>query len=1104
VLWVFIKESLMKKWYFTLVMLLVTSVAVAQSANGTISGSVVDPSGAAIGGASITATSLGTNQARTATTSKVGGYRIESVPPGMYQVEVTAPSFAKQTVTKVEVVSSAITSVNVTMTLGSATTNVEVSADQVSALKTDSGELSETLSALEVATLPVANLNPYSLATTLPGVTTVTGADFTNGTSFSVNGNRPRDNNFLIESVDNNDQGIHGQAFQPNNLEAIGEITFLLDSFSAEYGRGGAVSNLIMRSGSNTFHGAVYERLLNSALDSTDKGDVLRGNPKSKSRENLFGFRIGGPIIRDRAFFFVSNQWDRFRSTANLGILQLPTDAGFATLQKYASNPQVANLLKAYGSLRGTQVATSGTTISLGPDPVTGADRGTVAFAGVQRSLGNNTNSRELEATSDLVISDKDKVRFRFIQSPYSAPYDVSNFPSQLPGFDTQQTGTSYNAGIAHTHIFTPNVLNELRLAYSRIGFAFDLRPDTYANPLALAPSVAVSGITGYGIPAGTVPQGRFQNTYQLEDALSWTKGTHSMKFGFDIEDQRLRDGIPFNFYGSVAYLASKAVAATSTTAAIPAYTGLGNFIDNYGGTSASATIAFGNPTARPKIWVQNYYAEDSWKLFHNFTLEYGLRYEYSGTPFNYLPNPAFDPSNPGNFPGGLPQLPNKKNFAPRFGFSYSADQKTVISGGVGLFYAHIFGNIIDNIQGSSPNAASKLIQSSASGRGTANWSNILSTITNKSPLIKDTSNVIPQKLLEPLTYEYNLRVQRELPQAFVVAVEYVGNRSEHEYATTEFNPTINNQLSSARLFPTRGRIIREDNTADSNYNSAQFELSHRSRGGLTFRGVYTYSKLLDDGSEIFTSSGANLSTYSEVSGLAPRRREYGPSAFDHRNRIVVSALYQPRTWHASEGYRWAGHVVNGWTFAGITEFQSGQPINPEIGFDWNGDGISNDRPILLNKNAPLTNWAIKGDDPIFGFGLPAGTLCDGPRWWATSDDCQVVTAANTHWVTSFEGTTQNTVGRNYFFADHASNTDFTAERSFHTFEHQDFMIRAEALNVFNHGSTGDYNATLISGVPFNGTDHLGNKYSGNVTFGNKPLTVSGSRTLRFYARYQF
>jgi outer membrane receptor protein involved in Fe transport len=1078
-----------------------------QMSNGTIAGSIVDPSGAAVSGATVKATSLETNDSRTAVTSKVGSYRIESVPPGNYRVDVTAASFAKTSVTTVAVATSVVTSVNVTMTIGADTTTVEVSADVVAALKTDNGELSDTLTTVEINNLPISTLNPYQLALTLPGVTTVTGADFTNGTSFSVNGNRPRDNNFLIESVDNNDQGIHGQAFQPNNIEAVQEVTFLLDSFSAEFGRGGAVSNLVMKGGSNQFHGAGYERLLNSVLDGKDKGDIRFGAPKTKSRENLFGFRISGPIIPNRMFFFVSNQWDRFRATANLGILTLPTAAGFTTLQTYAGSPQVANLLSAYGSLRGNPDPTkyAQSTIALGKDPVTNVDRGTVAFAGMQRSLGRGSDSRELEATSDLIVSDKDKLRFRFIQAPQTIPYDTGNFGSQLPNFDTQQSGPTYNAGIVHTHIFSSSVLNELRLAYSRIGFTFDLRPETYANPLALSPGIGISGITGYGIPT-SVPQGRFQNTYQLEDAFSWTRGSHSMKFGFDIEDQRLKDKIPFIYYGSIGYLKSSAFGTPLGVApGTGSYTALGNFIDNVGGTAASANISYGNPVARAQVWVQNYYAQDSWKIAHNFSFDFGLRYEYDGAPFNFLPNPAFDPNNPAAVPGGLPQISNKKNFAPRAGFNYSADSKTVISGGVGLFYSHIFSNVIDNILGSSPNDAAKLITSSSSGRGTANWSNILSTITNKAPLIKDTSNVIPQKLLDPLTYEYNLRVQRELPGAFVLAAEYVGNRSEHEYATTEFNPTINNQLSSTRLFPTRGRIIRQDNTGDSNYNSAQFELQHKSRGGLTFRGVYTYSKLLDDGSEIFTPSGnANLSTYQEMPYPATRRREYGASAFDHRNRVVVSAVYQPPVWHAGEGYHWAGHIVNGFAFSGISTFQSGQPINVEIGFDWNGDGISNDRPILLNKNAPLTNWAIKGDDPIFGFGSPAGTLCDGPRWWSTGDDCQVVTAANTHWVTSFEGTTQNTVARNYLFADHQSNTDFTMERSFKILEHQDFMIRAEALDVFNHGHTNSYNANLITGVPFNGTDALGHVFSGTTTFGDSARTVSGSRELRIYARYQF
>lgn len=351
------------------------------------------------------------------------------------------------------------------------------------------------------------------------------------------------------------------------------------------------------------------------------------------------------------------------------------------------------------------------------------------------------------------------------------------------------------------------------------------------------------------------------------------------------------------------------------------------------------------------------------------------------------------------------------------------------------------------------------------------------------------------------MTYEYNLRIQRELPASFVLAAQYVGNRTQHQYASTEFNPTINGLLSTTRIFPTRGRIIQQDNTGDSNYNGLQFEVQQKQRHGLTFRGVYTYSKLLDNGSEIFTDSSANLSTYAEARYPTPRGREYGASAFDHRNRIVLSAVYQP-VFHPGEA--WVGHVVNGWTLAGISTFQSGQPVNVEIGYDWNGDGISNDRPILLNKSAPITNWAIKGDDPIFGFGTAPGVLCDGPRWWATNDNCQVVSAANTHWVTSNQGTTQNTVGRNYLFADHQSFTDFSLERSFRTFEHQDFMIRAEALNVFNHGATGSYNANLITGVPFNGTDATGAKYSGNVTFANKPLTVSGNRTLRIYARYQF
>jgi hypothetical protein len=248
---------------------------------------------------------------------------------------------------------------------------------------------------------------------------------------------------------------------------------------------------------------------------------------------------------------------------------------------------------------------------------------------------------------------------------------------------------------------------------------------------------------------------------------------------------------------------------------------------------------------------------------------------------------------------------------------------------------------------------------------------------------------------------------------------------------------------------------------------------------------------MLDDGSEEFTSG--NLSTYSEEQYPAPRGREYANSAFDHRNIVTGSVVYQIPTWHAEGAARVAGAIVNGWTFGAVSNFQSGNPINVEIGYDWNGDGIGNDRPILSNPKAPLATWAIKGED---FFDVNPGTLCDGAYFWDTNDDCHVVQASDVHWITSNFYTTQNTVGRNSLTTDHMINTDVSIGRSFKTFEKQDFLFRAEAFDVFNHGNTGNYNASLVTGTfaPGFGTD----------TFGVKDITASGHRNLRFYVRYEF
>jgi hypothetical protein len=510
-------------------------VSAAQTSYGTIAGSVTDPTGAAVAGADVTVTNVGTGETHTVKTTGRGGYIVEALGTGVYNVSVAAPSFSKFVVQRVQVDPSVTTSVNAPLKLGAAADTVEVSSSS-EILKTESGEVSETISSKEISELPVSSLNAYALATTLPGVTTVTTVGLTNGTAFAGPGTRPRNNNFLIEGQDNNDAGIAGQGLQPENQEALQSVTFLVSGAQAEFGRGGGiVSNLVYKSGTNAFHGAAWNRFENADLNTYNHSSTYNGSAKTNFRENIFGYRIGGPIFKNHLFFFVSQQFDHYRASAVLSTLTLPTTSGYAVLNTLKANPQVAKLIQAYGGLVGADPANAGTAsagrfpanskqVALGPDPVTGIDRGTVQFGGFARTIGAPTNSNEFVTKVDYQIGSKDKLQARFVRSPFAEPYDTGNFPSQLPLFDTQQVGISYNAGLVENHIFSANILNELRLSYGRIGFTFDLRPDTYSNPL-LGPTVSISSITGFGIPTNT-PQGRFHNTYQLQDALSVTKGT--------------------------------------------------------------------------------------------------------------------------------------------------------------------------------------------------------------------------------------------------------------------------------------------------------------------------------------------------------------------------------------------------------------------------------------------------------------------------------------------------------------------------------------------------------------------------------------------------
>jgi hypothetical protein len=1106
----------LKLGLWLLCLLFVTHGAWAQTSSGTIVGTVTDPTGAAIPDATVTAVSKDTGEKKVAKTNSVGGYRIESVTPGVFDISAEAPNFQKTTTENIRVVSSKETSVNESLGIGKTSVTVEVAGDQAT-LDTDTGTMSGTLNSVAINNLPVGDLNPYALAETLPGVQVVSSQNsFSEGDNFSVNGARSRANNFLIEGSDNNDAGIHGSGITPENLDAIEEVVLLENSYQAEFGGGGgSVANLIYKNGSNHFHGAVWERLFNSSLNASDKSNFYTGQTKSKTRENIYGYDIGGYAIKDKLFFFNSLQFDHFNSSTQSTLI-VPTATGVATLQSLLPNPRIAQLLQAIGSNRGTDDPTSVNfsclVISEATTATAACPASSVAVGAFVRSIPANTTTPELDNKVEYIPTQKDTLIFRYIRTHNDAPFDTFNFPSQLPGFDTTQSGETDNAGITYTHTFTPNLLNDLRISYGRIAFLFDFQPATYANPLGTAPTITItnganSEITGYGAPSGD-PQSRSHNTYQLQDALTWNiRGRHSLKAGFDVADIRVRDAVPFNLYGSVTYNSSLGTGIS----------GLGDFIDDFGGDGPNgvAAIDIGNPIARPQLYHQAYYVQDDWKFSQNLTIQLGFRYQYDGAPFNSVAFPAFDINNPAcTAPGvdvnGVPQfckvqeVPDKSDYGPRFGFAYTPgflSKKTVLRGGFGMFYDGLFTNIIDNTQASSPNmAAPELISdSSVNPRGTANFSTAIAGF-NHSPQLQDLIESMKPNITSPRVLQWNLNVQQDLGHGFISQVGYVGTRSEHLYATDEAN-TFLAPISGDRLFNELGRVLIRGNGGDSIYHSAQVEIKRDFHAGFQMRAAYTWSKFEDDVSEIFTAGNASQFATIQEPFASRKSVDYGLSALDQRHRLVISYVYQPPTWHAEGAMKIAAAIVNGFQISGVQQFNSGNPGNVEAGFDANGDGISNDRPSLSNPQASVQTFAI--DRSLYDGGPAGRGFCDGPNVF-TFGTCVVTPASAVHWIVPAVSDNGNSflpvtpvVQRNSFRTLGNQQADLSIQRNFHIWEGHNFLFRAESFNVLNQGTTGIPNLILadINANP---------AVFGPNTFGQFAPTVAGHRNLRFYAKYSF
>jgi hypothetical protein len=1088
---------------------LVSGVAWGQTSNGTLVGSVVDPAGAVVTKATVTAVSKEYGLPHESHTDSVGTYRLESLQPGIYDVTISAPAFETLTVTGVVINGSLTTTINGKLKLAAAQQTIEVQATAGQVIDTQSGQLGENISRQEIADLPYLSLNPAELAMTLPGVEdspvgkgAIAPDSETNGVSFSVDGTRPRANNFLIDGQDDNDYGLTGQAYQPINYGAIQEVAILTNAYNAEYGRGGgSVTNYIYKNGTNSFHGDVWEINRNSALAAIPAQDTV-ANTVTKNpydNENAFGFDVGGPVIKDKLFVFGTAQWDRERQEATGTLFDLPTAAGIGTLKSLEPNPNISLFLSAIGSLESPGL--SGVTdIPLGPDS-SGATRPSVEIGNFQmQNVRAASNALTWNYRMDWQITDHDLLTGSALRNNQSITPDIFANLDALPNFQTQQGGPSEIFRGQWAHTISSSLVNELRLSYANVNFAFALTPATAAGSLANMPFIEFG--TDINFPSIGVnrefPQGRAHQAWQVQEALSYATGRHTIKGGVDITVLSLNDTLALNTRGTIEYNFGGT------------YSSLGNFIDDQTGQDpGTISKGFGNPNLNTGATMFAPFIEDTWRIKNNLTLNIGLRYEYWGALANGLAFPAFntsagvglpnatDPSyatNPAMFDSlfSFKQIPDKRDFAPRLGLAYTphwgrflfGDGKTVLRAGYGIFYDGLFTTITDQTAETQPNTLGGFIPSQT-GRGTAN----ASTFPGIGPTL-DTALFVQSmasNLHNPLTQQWNVDVQRELPLGLVLTLAYVGTRGEHLFANQDFNPAVGVNAFNQYIYtnPNFGEIGVRTNAGDSWYNSGQAELERRIHT-LVLRAAYTYSKFMDDTSDITLTTG--ISTYSQI--LTDQHSDWGPSAYDRRHRFTVAYVWQVPYFHQNAFLR---ALTDRWDWSGIATIESGTPNTVEIGFDNLSNGHANSRPDLANPAAPLTALGIDGGDvsipgfvsgQFYNFGCAVNDL-----FFSGTTACPAEPFNSFHFVVPV-GVPGN-VGRNSLFGPGQIYFDTAVQRDFPIhfwkLENQTLSFRADFFNALNHPNlfTPDYTMT-------------------DLNYDNTAITVNGGREIKFWLKFSF
>jgi outer membrane receptor protein involved in Fe transport len=978
----------------------------AQGTSASVLGTVMDSTGAVIPKASVQVKNTETGQVQQAPSDALGRYTILNLPIGNYEVQASAPGF--QTVVRrgITLTVGAQSVVDFSLTVGQSEQAVTVES-QVSQVDTLSSSVASYVEQKQINDLPLNGRNFTDLVALAPGV--AAGSQVGNGgrnllygveSNFSVSGARSEGQAYLLDNTDIQGFWAHGSGSgvmgTTLGIEAIAEFSLLTNTYSAQFGGSGAVVNAVSRSGTNSLHGSAYEFLRNSALDARNFFD---GSSKPPFRQNQFGGSLGGPIKKDKLFFFVNDE--ELRNSLGQTVIALVPDAnahnGIVNGVNVGVNSKVAPILALY------------------PLPTTPVAPGVGSIAEVDTQTGTENY---LLARADYNLSSKDSLFVRYVRDrgDTTLPFLGSPLPPRWP-----EVGSTRNqfTTLEYRRVISPALVNLVRFSFTRTR-----ETDVQANPdqtpaLNFFPERGQNGgvnITGLSSIGTSIfaPLLEVQNKFPLADDVIWTHGAHNLRFGgffsrvqSNFQQQGWWGGF-YTFPGLTAFLQGSP--------------------NLFQGPEPGLTDSYRDFR---EIEVDGY-IQDEWKALRNLTVNVGLRYEFVTNPttnvhpLNTLINPPF-----GTFervPNVFASNPSVRNFDPRIGIAYDpfGDHKTAIRAGFGIFYNPIRARSYASGYYFNPPYALAFVP----------LPQFPNPFPGALPPPAQLVGVDYNTDVTPHLYQWNFNIQRQLFESTTLTVGYVGSRGLHLYGARDINPVLPTLVngvqvfgvprgatpgivSNPRLNPAAAALSSEAPVADSNYHSLQVGLNRRFSHGLQSQLSYTWSKCLDDASGTYGLEGG-IPWSNPLNGSF----DHGRCLFDRPQVFRLSGVYAlPFNQNI---------LTKGWQMSGGLQVQSGSPWNVTVGFDQAGTVVAgSERPNLVMPADQIMTGNINQWANPAGFGLPApGTL--------------------------------GNLQRDFLAGPGTVNMDYAVMKETPIKEQVRLQFRAEFFNLFNHANFALPNASAF------------------------------------------